>query len=307
MGVGRQLCAVIALCAWATEPVMADDAYQQEIERFRRQRESDLKAEDSWLTLAGLHWLRPGVTRVGRDASNDARLPEGTPSHVGTFTVAGDRVEFLAQPGVAVTRGGTPFTSGEVRSDHRGKADVLAIGDIRLIIIRRGERFAIRVKDNRSAVRANFTSLNWYPPDESWRIQARFEAATTPSHLVMDTIVGTKDDFESPGFAVFSRDGEEYRLQAAREGDKLWFVFRDETAGRTTAGNARQLYAELPAAEGRVILDFNKAVNLPCAYTPYATCPLAPLQNRLDFAITAGEKLYQPQPAGGSATPRTQR
>ena len=101
---------------------------------------------------------------------------------------------------------------------------------------------------------------------------------------------------------VFERDGKAYRLQAAREGDHLWFVFRDGTSGRTTHAGARSLLSDLPDATGQVVLDFNKAVTLPCAYTPYATCPLAPRQNRLDLAITAGERLYEPSstPAAGA-------
>ena len=119
----------------------------------------------------------------------------------------------------------------------------------------------------------------------------------------MDTIVGTRESFESPGYAVFEHDGKPYRLEAARKGDKLWFVFRDATAGRTTSSNARQLLADPPGPDGSIILDFNKAENLPCAYTPYATCPIAPKQNRLDLAITAGERLYEAREAGAASRP----
>ncbi len=203
---------------------------------------------------------------------------------------------------MSVTRGGRPFEPGAIRSDADGAPDVLAVGDVRLILLRRGERMALRIKDNRSAIRARFAGLRWYPADASWRIRARFVAYPMPAKLTFDTIVGERETLESPGYAAFERDGEEYRLQAAREKDgSLWFVFRDATSGRTTHGGARQLTADPPEGDA-VILDFNKAVNLPCAYIPYATCPLAPPQNRLGLAIEAGEKRYEPgRPGDGDA------
>ena len=163
-----------------------------------------------------------------------------------------------------------------------------------MILFKRGERMALRIKDNRSPARAGFAGLRWYPAREDWRIQAKFVAYPTPTKLTLDTIVGERETLESPGYVTFERGGKEYRLQAARvkEGG-LWFVFRDATSGRTTHGGARQLTAE-PRRGDEVVLDFNKAVNLPCAYIPYATCPLAPPQNRLGLAIEAGEKKYEP-------------
>ncbi len=128
---------------------------------------------------------------------------------------------------------------------------------------------------------------------EEWRIPAKFVAYPTPTKLTFDTIVGEREILDSPGYVTFERDGKTYRLQAAREKDgTLWFVFRDATSGRTTHGGARQLTADPPRGD-EVILDFNKAINLPCAYIPYATCPLAPPQNRLKLAIEAGEMKYE--------------
>ena len=105
--------------------------------------------------------------------------------------------------------------------------------------------------------------------------------------------MGEQEITESPGFVTFERGGKTYKLQAASEPDgSLWFVFRDGTSGRTTHGGARQLVTPAPAGDS-VVLDFNKATNLPCAYIPFATCPLAPPQNRLGLPITAGELKYE--------------
>jgi uncharacterized protein (DUF1684 family) len=279
-------------------PASAGDgeSFAQEIARWRRQREADLKADDGWLTVCGLSWLRPGESRIGGDPGNDVVLPAHAPAAVGVLTLdAGTgRASFRAAPGVAITRNGQPFESGEIHSDADERPNTLAVGDVRLILLRRGERMALRIKDNRSPARARFAGLRWYPADEEWRIPAKFVAYPTPTKLTFDTIVGERETLESPGYVIFERGGRLHRLQAARvKGGGLWFVFRDATSGRTTHGGARQLTVDPPRGD-EVVLDFNKAVNLPCAYIPYATCPLAPPQNRLGLAIEAGERTYEP-------------
>jgi uncharacterized protein (DUF1684 family) len=278
-----------------------DERYDQEIERWRRQREAALKADDGWLTVSGLFWLRSGEARIGSDPSNDILLPAHAPGLVGTLTVRTGHVLLQAAPGVTVTRNGEAISSGEIRSDADEHPDTLAVGDVKLILLKRGERLALRLKDNRSPLRAGFAGLRWYPVREQWRIPAKFVAYSTPTQLVMDTIVGETEVEDSPGYVTFERDGKVYRLQAARQKDgALWFVFSDGTSGRTTHGGARQLSADPPRG-AIVVLDFNKAINLPCAYIPYATCPLAPPQNRLSLAIEAGELKYEPHPADRSS------
>ncbi len=268
------------------------DSHRAEVEAFRVRRDAALRAEDGWLSVAGLFWLKPGTTRVGSDPVNDIVLPESAPARLGTLTLSSDgAADFRPEPGVALKLNGAPFPGGTIRSDASGPADVLALDSLRLILIKRGTRHAIRLKDNQSEFRKHFAGLKWYPIDPRWRIEANFVPHSQPTQLVFDTIVGEQDIINSPGYVTFSREGKTYRLDAALESNgKLWFVFRDGTSGRTTHGGARQLTAE-PPRDGSVILDFNKACNLPCAYIPYATCPLAPPQNRLSLAITAGEQI----------------
>jgi uncharacterized protein (DUF1684 family) len=288
------LLGIFLACLTAAAATAGGETYAQYIARWRQQREANLKADDGWLTVSGLWWLRQGDTRIGSDPGNDVVLPALAPASVGVLTSIGRVAAFRATPGVTVTRNGRPFESGEIHSDADEHPDTLAVGDIRLILLRRGERMALRIKDNRSPARARFAGLRWYPPDETWQVHARFVAFPTPTKLTFDTIVGERETLESPGYAVFERGGKEYRLQAVREkSGALWFVFRDATSGRTTRGGARQLTVDPPIGE-EIVLDFNKAVNLPCAYIPYATCPLAPPQNRLGLAIEAGEKTYEP-------------
>jgi uncharacterized protein (DUF1684 family) len=291
------LVVVVFLAFLGAAPGSSGENYEREITTWRRQREVDLKADDGWLTVSGLFWLRPGEARIGSDPSNDVLLPPHAPESVGTITVSDGRARFRAAPGVAITRNGAAFESGELRPDADADPDILAIGDVKLILLKRGSRLALRLKDNRSPLRTSFAGLRWFPVNESWRITAEFVAFPEPKRLVMDTVIGETEVLESPGYVTFERDGKSYRLQAARLKDgRFWFVFRDGTSGKTTYGGARQLYAD-PPRDGRVSLDFNKAYNLPCSYNPYSTCPLAPPQNRLGLPIDAGELKYEPQVA----------
>jgi len=284
---------VLVACLGAIAAV-GDDRFREENEGWRQKREADLKADDGWLTVSGLFWLRPGETRIGSDPSNDILLPAHAPASVGTLNLREGRAEFRSAPNVTVTRNGKPFDQGELRSDADSQPDTLAVGDVKLILLKRGDRLAIRLKDNQRPFRTSFAGLRWFPVRDDWRIQAKFVAYPTTTKLVMDTIVGVTEEEESPGYVTFERGGKVYQLQAAaQKNGSLWFVFRDGTSGRTTAGGARQLYADSPKGD-QVVLDFNKAVNLPCSYIPYATCPLAPPQNRLSLAIEAGELKYEP-------------
>jgi uncharacterized protein (DUF1684 family) len=273
--------------------IRADDTYRLEIEHFRSRWEAKLKAEDGWLSVVGLHWLHQGEIQLGSDPSCDVLLPPRAPAHVGTLSLQGDRARFHAAPEATITRAGSVFTEGEIRSDAGGKPDVLAVGQVRLILLKRGTRHALRVKDNESEFRTSFAGLRWYPIDEKWRITAKFVPAPARTNLVFDTVVGEQEITDSPGYAVFAKGGTTYKLQAARESDgSFWFVFRDGTSGRTTHGGARQLVTSPPVG-GDIVLDFNKATNLPCAYIPFSTCPLAPPQNRLALPIAAGEMKYE--------------
>lgn len=298
---------IVAL-AFGVRPLVAGDgSYRDEIERWRQAREAGLKADDGWLTVSGLFWLKPGETKIGSDPANDVLLPPHAPARLGTLTLADGRAEFHTHPGVHVLRNGTPFDAGAIQSDADEHPDTLALGDIKLLLLKRGQKFALRLKDNQSPLRATFAGLRWYPPREDWCLTGRFVAYPTPTKLVLETIVGESEVTESPGYVTFERGGKKYQLQAIGQKDgRLWFVFRDGTSGRTTHGGARQLYADAPRA-GVVTLDFNKAVNLPCAYIPHATCPLAPPQNRLSLAIDAGELKYEPirtgqTPSGGGSS-----
>jgi uncharacterized protein len=252
-----------------------------------------LQAEDGWLTLVGLGWLKEGTNTAGSDGKADVVFPEGTPKSIGTFTRSGRTVTFQPAAGVSVTRDGKPFAGGPVQSDQEGQAtpDILQVGRLRFQLIDRGQRIGVRIKDPEARARKEFKGIPTYAPSEKWRITARWEPANPPTEIAVPNVLGEIERSPSPGTAVFTVDGKEYRLTPVLEvGESdLFFIFADETNRTETYGAGRFLYAQ-PAKDGTVTLDFNRAYNPPCAFSAFATCPLPPKQNRLALRVDAGEK-----------------
>jgi uncharacterized protein len=274
------------LVAIAVAAIAADSgAYQREIAKFRAEREAKLKADDGWLTVVGLHWLHEGVNTVGSDPKSDAPLPESVPSRVGTVALSKGKVHFKPAPGV-------PLKEMDLKTDVTPQYDRLTLGRVKFFVIEREDRFGVRVKDNDSEARKKFSGLRWYPVDPAWKIKAKFTPA--PHDVFFDTEVGVKEKDQSPGYVTFTRGGKEYKMEPVTEDDHLWFVFRDQTSGKTTYAASRFLYVPMPK-DGFVEIDFNKAENPPCVFTDYATCPLPTPQNRLQLAVTAGEQMYHRQ------------
>lgn len=266
-------------------------SHRQQVEAWQRNRDARLRADGGWLTLAGLFWLKPGASSFGADPHGEIVLPAPAPAHAGTFVLDGARVRVEAVPGVALTLAGKPVDRRQLQSDAGGaEPDVLSLGALRLQVIERHGRYAIRVKDNDSPVRRQFKGLRYYPINARYRVVARFVAHTKPVTITVPNVLGLAEDEPSPGYAEFTLDGKSFRLDPVTEpGEpRLFFIFRDQTAGKTTYGSGRFLYAD-PPRDGAIVLDFNQAYSPPCAFTPYATCPLPPAQNRMATAIEAGE------------------
>ena len=261
----------------------ANSTYQQEIARWRADHEAKLKADDGWLTVVGLHWLHEGVNTVGSDPYTDAPLPTSAPPMVGRITLSKGKAHFKPAPGIQLKE-------MDLKTDATADYDRLALGRVKFFVIERETKFGVRVKDNNSEARKKFTGLRWYPVDPSWKIKAKF--IPSPHQVTFSTEVGVKEKDDSPGYVTFTRGGHEYKLEAVKEDDDLWFVFRDLTSGKTTYGASRFLYTPFPK-DGFVEMDFNKAENPPCMFTDYATCPLPTPQNRLQLAVTAGEQTYR--------------
>jgi uncharacterized protein (DUF1684 family) len=283
----------LASAALALAGVVAaqDSAYRAELERWRRDRETELRAEDGWLAVSGLHWLKEGENAFGSAPGAEIVLPDRSlPARAGALVLRGESLSVRLEPGVAGSLAGRPVVTTPLRAE----TDRLRVGRLDLQVIRRGGRLGLRVRDPEAPARREFAGLSHFPVDERLRVVARFLPQATPRTIPIPNVLGTVNDMPTPGDAVFHLAGREYRLSPvleAADAQELFFIFRDRTSGRQTYGGGRFLYTDLPR-DGRVVLDFNRAVNPPCAFTAFATCPLPPPQNRLDVAVEAGEKTY---------------
>ncbi|GAB2569965.1 DUF1684 domain-containing protein [Dyella jejuensis] len=274
------------------------EAYQHSIEQWRAARVARLTAPDGWLSLTGLEWLQEGSNKVGSAADNDVVLQAG-PAHLGVINLdKSGQLHITLADGSGATVDGKPAHEATLVDDAHVSGDAspttVAFGTTNFYVIDRDGRKALRVKDAKASTREHFLGIDYFPIDPSWRIVADWVPFTPPHELQMGSVIGTIDTVKVPGKAVFTRDGHTYELLPYQEepGGELFFVLADRTSGHETYGAARFLYAALPE-NGKVVLDFNKAYNPPCAFTSFATCPLAPPENRLDLRIAAGEKKYR--------------
>lgn len=271
----------------------ADEFRLWRVDRARR-----LNSGDGWTTLVGLHWLKDGAFTAGSAPGNAIALPDSAPPLAGTFHVKGRTVRFVPKRGVEVSRGGAPFAAGELRTDARGPADVLHLGFIRLSVVERNGRLAVRVRDTQVSARMVIQdALACFPHNPEWRRTARWELAGAPRTLKVHNAAGYVEELPSPGTAVFSVGGKEFRLDAVQEhgSTELLFPFTDETSGDSTFAAGRYVVAPLPDG-GTVVLDFNMAFSPPNAFTRFATCPLPPPHNRLALRVEAGERAPPPIP-----------
>ena len=278
----------VLVCVVAPAGTTRQNDYTLSVESWRAEREARLTADDGWLTVAGLFFLREGNNSFGTGPLNDIVLPEG-PEQAGIFQMRGREVSVSASPGRTLTVDGVEVSHAQLYPCESG-AD-LTIGGLTLFMHLSGERLAIRTRDRNSEIRRNFTGLRWYPVDESYRIRARFMSHDEPITVRIQNILGDIETYTSNGSVTLSVHGQELRMLPLAAGDRLWFIFRDLTSGTETYPAARFLYADAPK-DGWTVLDFNLAYNPPCTFNPYTTCPLPLNDNRLPVRIEAGELNY---------------
>ena len=283
----------LAGCAAAPAPE-PDPEHREQIEQYRTSREERLRKADGWLTLVGLFWLEPGDNPMGSDASNKVVLPAGAaPPRAGNLVYDGREVRLIAEPGVEILVEDVSVTDRILLADADGGPDVVRLGRLRLYVIRREERVGIRVKDPESPVRLEFHGLDYFPVGSAYRVVGEFRPFPEPREIELATAVGTRAHMLVPGEIAFSLGGREHTLLPlvdSPDETEFFLIFRDETSGAETYGAGRYLYADLE--DEKVVLDFNKAYNPPCAFTAFATCSLPPPENRIASRIEAGEKAY---------------
>jgi uncharacterized protein (DUF1684 family) len=294
--------ALAILLAYSAQP--REGGWQQEITTWRAQHAVELQKPDGWLALAGLEWLEPGDNSFGAAKDNKIHLPASGPAHVGVLRLDAETVT-LNPPAGGFPAGfqidGKPVQAQALHTDpdHDKNNPRLTIGTLNMYVIHRGDRFALRIKDAKSAALTGFHGLKWYAPNQEYRVTARWIPYAPQKTFTIATLIGTSYPAQVPGSAEFSLHGKTYRLDPILDDPdvaKLFFVLRDTTSATRTYGACRFLYTGFPDhgldKPGQLVLDFNRLENPPCAYTPYATCPLPPPQNRLPIPLSVGEQRY---------------
>lgn len=287
---------LIILLAMALAPFHSTWAdYADEMAKWRRAEEADLKKEDGWLALAGLFWLKKGANTVGAGSQFDVRLTDNfKQGRFGEIDFNNGSATLRVAEGIEAQAEGKPVSTITLVSDEAEKPTEIKTGSQMFYLIRREDRFGIRLKDRQSKTRLTFKGQQWFPIDESYKVTARLEAYPEPREIMVPNVLGQSSKMKSSGILKFSVQGKACSLQPVDEDDgSLFLIFRDASNLNDTYGAGRFLHAD-KAVNGETVLDFNKAENPPCAFTPYATCPLAPPGNDLKVAIKAGEKRYEP-------------
>lgn len=279
----------------------AESADLRADQQWRVERAKELSAPDGWLTLVGLDWLKPGANSIGRAADNTIRLKGRAPEHLCIIQLDGNQLRLLPPAGGfprELTLDGAPAHEAALAPDDE-RPSTLATENLHLVVLHRGDRFALRIKDSESPTRTGFRGLHWYPVEAKYRLTAKW-IPFVPAHTEqIPTVIGTTLKMPAPGLAEFTLDGKTIQIEPVLESPnakELFFILRDATSHTTTYQASRFLYTEFPSngldKPGTLVLDFNRLQNPPCAYTPYATCPLPPYINRLAIAIPAGEQRY---------------
>lgn len=260
----------------------APETFLKDWNDWRAAREARLRSENGWLTLVALHWLSPGANSL----------------EAGTFIVSGDTVTIRAKSPGLVKSGKTILEDVVTIAESSGDSEPYKQGNLSLVVIKRVGRFGVRVKDPASPVRLGFKGIETFAPDPAWRIEATWVPYEKPRKVRIPNVLGTAEEMEVRGYASFRAGGKDLRLEPVVEDPEhpsLFFIFKDLTSGKETYPAGRFLYSEMPV-DGKVVIDFNRAYNPPCAFTPYATCPLPPKQNALGVRVEAGEKTFEHGP-----------
>jgi uncharacterized protein (DUF1684 family) len=298
------LVAIAIFTCLPLSPAAQESFSQHEELAWRTQHATDLQKPDGWLSLVGLEWLEPGETSIGSAQDNKIHLPSAAPAHIGILKLENNAVTLLP-PKEGFPSGlqidGAPAKQLSLRADQdKDKFNShVTIGTINFYAIKRADKFALRIKDAKSPSLLEFHGLKWFELNPEYRVTAKWTPYVPAKSVWLLTLVGTEYSEPVPGFAEFTLQGKTFRLEPVLEDPnnaKLFFILRDTTSTETTYPACRFLYTTFPNhgvdQPGELLLDFNHLENPPCAYTPYATCPLPPAGNRLPIALPVGEQRY---------------
>ncbi len=271
-------------------PAEVLENYSAQIEEWKQNRVESLKAPTGWLRLSGMFILDEGENTFGSGTDRDIRFPEGTiPENAGTFLYEDGRVMMRVANDVEISHDGEPVDEMVLYDgDETPRAEYRSL---EWFVIIRDDITAIRLYNKENEKADNFDGFPAYPVDPEWNRKARFIPNPEETTISIVNVLGQQVDARSPGVLEFTINGETFTLDALEGGERLFIILGDETNRTETYQAGRYMYIDYPE-EGREVteIDFNKAYNPPCAFNVFTTCQLPPPQNRLETAITAGEK-----------------
>ncbi len=270
-----------------------DKEWYEFVEGWHKNRIERLHDDRGWLRLAGLYWLDEGEQSFGSGRHARVRFPEGTiPELAGIFKVREDTV-FMRVAGTTHIRDerGHRIIDEVISTPEMTRE--LTYRTLTWFVVRRDDKIGIRLFDDNSPHLRNFDGIDRYEVDRNWRVEARFDPVEEGTTMMIENVLGQMVEYDVAGELTFSSDGHEVTIVALGTGDRLFIPFADATSGSETYPGGRFLYIDRPARGEPAIVDFNVSYNPPCAINPHTTCPLPPRQNRMPFAIRAGEKHYE--------------
>lgn len=267
------------------------NSYISEIEQWRTERIEGLKKSDSWLSLAGLYFLKEGPNTFGAAPENGLVFPEKAPGKMGTIWLESGQLRLVVEDGVDMLLNDSLVSQSTLQVHSEQTLCMMQQGSLSWFVLQRDDRFLIRLKDAKNKAFEHFSSIDHFPVDQKWKVPARFIAQ--PKKLAVRNVLDMEIEQESAGVLSFEINGQSYELSVLDGGASEYFIiFADHTTGEETYGGGRYLYTPKADESGNTFLDFNQSYNPPCVFTPYATCLLPPPQNRLNLSIEAGEKTY---------------
>lgn len=269
---------------------MANDEYVNSVLKWRQEMDTNLRRENGWLALAGLFWLRKGENLIGSDAGCDILLPARAPKRLGTFEFDGNNVTLIVESDTPVEVNGIATKTALLDADQEDLPSFIIFNDMRMVVVRQSMGVGIRLWDNTRKERETFPTREWYPVTERFQIPAIYTRYDKTKIVKMPNILGAIQDELIHGYVTFEIGGRKYELIASELPDhRLFIQFMDLTNGNSTYPSGRYYYTDAYSKNQEFFVDFNKAYNLPCAFTKYATCTFPPPDNYLNAMIEAGE------------------
>ncbi len=271
--------------------------YVDSVNNWHKKRIDYLTRDNGWLNLEGLFWLHKGINTFGSAKEADCHYQNGLfPAKLGSFIYEGDSVIWknantntitINKKATLKNEAYKVFGAGASYSDQ-----VMDYGQFSWVIIKREDKVGVRFRNLKANTLLTFKGINRFPINENWKFKATL-VQPAQDFLMITNVLGQTTASKNAGTLHFRKDGIEYTLDVIDEGGPtLFIVFADQSSGNSTYGSGRFIDIPKPDKDGNTEIDFNIAYNPPCAFTPFATCPLPPKQNRLQLNIEVGEKNY---------------